>query len=87
MSENDPAILVAKEWRVVNGDYMFEHIKVYEDVALKSGCCVVSLAREQEGGIENLLFIAKRPDLSEAELLSCMKIDPTQPMGAHSRWA
>lgn len=86
-TSNDPAILVAKEWRVVKGNYMFEHIKVYEDVAIKSGCCVVAVAREIEGGVEHLLLFARQPGLTESQLLSCLTTRPTQPVGAHSIWA
>lgn len=86
-TSNDPAILVAKEWRVVKGDYMFEYIKVYEDVAIKSGCCVIAVSRELEGGVEHLLLFARHSGLTESELLSFVATRPSQPVGAHSRWA
>lgn len=86
-TSNSPAILVAREWRVVKGDYKFEHLQVYEKVAVENGCCVVALMREMEGGIEHLLLIARQSGISEAELLSCITIGPTRPMGAHIKWA
>lgn len=81
------AVLVAKEWRVVQEHYRFEYMDIYEKVASESGCFVAKLTRESEGGQEHLLFITLDADLSTSNLLSCLGDSNRKPVGAHSRWA
>src|SRR5690349_16946977 len=65
------AVLVASEWHVQGVPFEFEFLPIYRDVAAESRCAIVTLAREEAGGLEHLLFVARAEGLPYAEYLAC----------------
>ena len=71
-SSSKPAVLIAKDWRVLCSPYAFADIAFYEHVARGIGCYVITVTRTEAGGQEHLLFMSTSRDLSESDCLGCL---------------
>ena len=65
-----PAVLLARAWHVLGIPFAFEHMALYEEVALASRCFVVKITKAEAGGQEHLLFAARTPDVTAEECLA-----------------
>ncbi len=73
------AILLATDWQVQSIPLTFEHLGHYEEVAARSGCSLVTVRRDDSGGLEHLLFMTRIAGLDDDQYLECLP-DLTEPL-------
>ncbi|MEQ1823829.1 MAG: hypothetical protein ABL949_15080 [Fimbriimonadaceae bacterium] len=78
------AVLLATDWQVLSIPFIFEHLDDYEEIAKRVGCSLVTVKRDDSGGLEHLLFMTRLAGLDDDQYLECMndtadKLDYTLP--------